>query len=93
MSAIIARKNIVYGQGPIACTKSISNILKPNFVCLLTNEIYKTYLKGFHSTAWVMHAPGVGLGGSVGGEGGRGGLGVNIFFSEIQQELVCELLT
>ena len=28
----------------ISITKSISNIFKPNFVCLLTNERYKTYI-------------------------------------------------
>ena len=27
----------------ISITKSISNIFKPNFICLLTNERYKTY--------------------------------------------------
>ena len=26
----------------------------PNFVCVLTNERYKTYQMGFHSVAWVM---------------------------------------
>ena len=36
------------------------------------------------------HVPGVGLGGTV---GGGGGLGVQKTFSEIQPELVCELLT
>ena len=37
------------------------------------------------------HAPGVGLGGTVGGGGGLGG--PNTFFSQIQPDLVCELLT
>ena len=31
----------------ISITKSISKIFKPNFVCLLTNERYKTYQTGF----------------------------------------------
>ena len=54
-------------------------------MCLLTNERYKTYQTGF-SFGRLGHAPGVGLGGTVGVEG-------SIFFSEIQPELVCELLT
>ena len=39
---------------------------KPNFVCLLTHETYKTYQTGF-SFGRLGHAPGVGLGGTVGG--------------------------
>ena len=31
----------------ISITKSISKIFIPNFVCVLTNERYKTYQKGF----------------------------------------------
>ena len=31
----------------ILITKSISKIFKPNFVCVLTNERYKTYQTGF----------------------------------------------
>ena len=54
-------------------------------MCLLTNEIYKKDQTGF-SFDRLGHAPGVGLGGTV------GGWGVN-FFSEIQPQLVCELLT
>ena len=42
--------------------------------------------RDFHSTAWVMPE-----GWDFGVVWGLGG--VNIFFSEIQQELVCELLT
>ena len=38
----------------ISTTKSISKIFKPNFVCLLTNERYKTYQKDFHSIARVI---------------------------------------
>ena len=50
-------------------------------MCLLTNERYQT---GF-SFDGLGHVPGVGLGGTV------VGWGVN-FFSEIQPELVFELL-
>ena len=35
-------------------TKSISKIFIPNFLCVLTNERYKTYQTGFYSVAWVM---------------------------------------
>ena len=48
-------------------TKLISKIFKPNFVCLLTNERYKTYQTGF-TFGRLGHAPGVGLGGTVGVE-------------------------
>ena len=71
----------------ISITKSISKIFKANFVCLLTNERYKTYQTGF-SFDRLGHAPGVELGGTL-GEGG----GSKKFVSEIQSELVCELLT
>ena len=47
-------------------TKSISKILKPNFVCFLTNERYKTYQTGF-SFGHLGHVTGVGLGDTVGG--------------------------
>ena len=79
------RSNIIkYHQ--ISITKSISKIFNPNFVCLLTNERYKTYQTEF-SFSRLGHAPGVGLGGTVGGLLGQ-------FFSpEIQPDLVCELLT
>ena len=33
---------------------SISKIFVPNFVCVLTNEGYKTYQTGFYSVALVM---------------------------------------
>ena len=33
---------------------AISKIFKPNFVCLLTNERYKTYKKIFFLVSWVM---------------------------------------
>ena len=45
-------------------TKSISKIFKPNFVCLLTNERYKTYQTGF-SFGRLGYDPGVGVGGST----------------------------
>ena len=41
---------------------------KPNFVCLLRNERYKTYQMGF-SFGRLGHAPGVGLRGTVRGWG------------------------
>ena len=54
----------------ISITKSISKIFIPNFVCVLTNERYKTYQTGF-SFCPLGHAPGEGLWGA----GGQ-----NIFF-------------
>ena len=47
---------------------SISEIFIPNFVCVLINERYKTYQRGF-SFCRLGHAPGVGLGGSGGAQG------------------------
>ena len=32
----------------------ISKIFIPNFVCVLTNERYKTYRQDFYFVAWVM---------------------------------------
>ena len=52
---------------------SISKIFIPNFVCVLTNEIYKTYQTGFLFCP-LSHAPGVGLWGT------RGAQGVKKFF-------------
>ena len=49
----------------ISITKSISKILIPNFVCVLTNERYKTYQTGFLSCR-LGHALGMGLGGTKG---------------------------
>ena len=47
----------------ISTTKSISKIFIPNFVCVLTNERYKTYQTGF--LFWHLdHALGVGLWGT-----------------------------
>ena len=47
----------------ISITKSISKIFIPNFVCVLTNERYKTYQTGF-AFCPLGHAPGVGLWGA-----------------------------
>ena len=47
---------------------SISKIFIPNFVCVLTNERYKTYQTGF-SFCPLGHAPGVGLWGAGGAQG------------------------
>ena len=49
----------------ISITKSISKIFKPNYVCVLTNEKYKTYQTGF-SFCSLGHAPGVELWGCPG---------------------------
>ena len=51
----------------ISITKSISKIFIPNFVCVLTNERYKTYQTVF-SVPWVM-PPGMGLWGAGGAQG------------------------
>ena len=69
------RSNII----KISIAKSISKIYKPYFVCLLTNERYKTYQTGF-SFGRLGHAPGVGLGGTVGGCGVK-----KIFFPKFNQ--------
>ena len=45
----------------ISITKSISKIFIPNFVCVLTNERYKTYQTGF-SLSCLGHAPGCDFG-------------------------------
>ena len=58
----------------ISITKSISKIFIPNFVCVLTNDRYKTYQTGF-SFRRLGHAPGVGLRGAGGAQGVK-----NIFF-------------
>ena len=52
----------------ISITKSISTIFLPNFVCVLTNERYKTYQTGF-SFFPLGHAPGVELWGAGGAQG------------------------
>ena len=51
----------------ISITKSISKIFIPNFVCVLTNERYKTYQMGF-SLCSLGHASGVGLWGTGGAQ-------------------------
>ena len=58
----------------ILITKSISKIFIPKFVCVLTNERYKTYQTGF-SFCCLGHAPGVGPSGAQGVK--------NLFFSNI----------
>ena len=50
----------------ISINKSISKIFIPNFVCVLTNERYKTYQTGFLFCC-LGHSPGVGLWGAGGG--------------------------
>ena len=47
---------------------SISKIFIPNFLCVLTNERYKTYQTGFLFCR-LGHAPGVGLWGTGGAQG------------------------
>ena len=56
-------------------------------MCLLTNEIYKIDQTGF-SFGRLGHAPGVGLGGTMGVGGGS-----KKFSHEFQPDLMCELLT
>ena len=52
----------------ISITKSISKIFTPNFVCVLTNERYRTY-QTVLSFCHLGHAPGVGLRGTGDAEG------------------------
>ena len=52
----------------ISFTTSVSKIFIPNFVCVLTNERYKTYQMGF-SFCRLGHAPGVGLWGTGDAQG------------------------
>ena len=54
----------------ISITKSISKIFIPNFVCVLTNERYKTYPKVF-SFCPLGHVPGVGLWVAGGAQGAK----------------------
>ena len=49
-------------------TKLVSKIFIPNFVCVLTNERYKTYETGF-SFCCLGHVPGVGIWGIGGAQG------------------------
>ena len=68
----VKRSNIIEFQLPC----QFQRFFLSNFVCVLTNERYKTYQKGFSSVAWVM-APGSDLGG-WGCQGGQ-----NFFFSNM----------
>ena len=52
----------------ISITKSILKFFIPNFVCVLTNERYKTYQTGFLFCC-LGHAPGEGLRGTGGAQG------------------------
>ena len=52
----------------ISITKTISKIFIPNFVCVFTNERYKTYQTGF-SFCCLGHTQGVGLRGAGGAQG------------------------
>ena len=61
----------------ISITKSISKIFIPNFVCVLTNERYKTYRTGFLFCR-LGHAPGVELRGPRGAQGVK-----SLFFSNM----------
>ena len=45
----------------ISITKSITKVFILNFMCVLTNERYKTYQTGF-SICRLGHVPGVGIG-------------------------------
>ena len=60
----------------ISITKLILKIFVPNFVCVLTNERYKTYQTGF-LFCHLGHAPGVGL------RAAGGAQGVKFFFSNM----------
>ena len=53
----------------ISITKSISKTFIPNFVCVLTNERYKTYYQMGFSFCCLGPAPGVGLWGAGGAQG------------------------
>ena len=52
----------------ISITKSISKIVLPIFVCVLSNERYKTYQTGFLFFCRLGHAPRVGLWGTGGAQ-------------------------
>ena len=62
----------------VSITKSISKIFIPNFVCVLTNERYKTYQTRF-SFCPLGHAPGVGIWCA----GGAQGVKIFFFFSNM----------
>ena len=65
-----AKSSNIITYHKISITMSISKFLKPNFVCLLTNERYKTYQTGF-SFGHLRHAPRVGLEGNLGSWGSK----------------------
>ena len=81
----------------ISITKSISKIFIPNFVCVLTNERYKTYQTGFLFCR-LGHALGVGLG-VLRGQNPIPSCCLSDMLSppkpldEIQPNLVCELIS
>ena len=91
------------GRGPkvkchlILITKSIIKIFIPNFVCVITNERYKTHQMGFLFCC-LGHALVVGLG-VLRGQNQIPSCCLSIMLSppkpldEIQPYLVCELLT
>ena len=67
----------------ISITKSISKIFIPNFVCVLTNERYKTYKMEF-SFCPLGHAPGEGLWGAAGAQGVKKNLFSNMVMWHIK---------
>ena len=81
----------------ISITKSISKIFIPNFVCVLTNERYKTYQTGLllcrlsHALGWDLRV--------LRGQNQIPSCCLSVMLSppkpldEIQPNLVCELLT
>ena len=69
------------GEGPKGQIQLLSQFQR------FLNQTLCVYQTGF-SFGRLGHAPGVGLGGTVGGCAVK-----NIFFSETQPDLVCELLT
>ena len=89
------RSNIIKSQSQSQFQRFLNQT-----VCIFSQlKDIKHIRRNFHSVAWVM-PQGWDLGGTVGGWGYRGGLGgtvgvwgVQNFFSQIQPDLVCELLT
>ena len=81
----------------ISITKSISKIFIPNFMCVFTNERYKTYQTGFLFCC-LSHALGVDLG-VLRGQNQIPSCCLSVMLSppklldEIQSNLVCELPT
>ena len=57
MGRATAKKKLALGRGQKSLNynnKVNFKVFIPNFVCVLTNRIYKTYQTGFFSDAWVM---------------------------------------